>query len=167
MPAKHMTYAELAAVWAISPEAARKKVEGLRLPRQPGNDGKTRVLIDLEEVQHRPKPKSDRRAAGDHLETEALQRHITTLQAEIDRLTTLANANRADFEVERRRAEAAISELVALTSKHSASEQDRAERLLDLERARTEIKDTNAIAEQARAELEAWKAKPWWRRALG
>ena len=66
-----MTYAELAEVWGVSKEAARKKVEGLRLPKQMGNDGRARVMVDLTEVQHEPmksKPYG-RRPPGDQLET--------------------------------------------------------------------------------------------------
>lgn len=68
---KSLTYAELAEVWGVSKEAARKKVEALHLPRQLGNDGKARVMIDLEKVQHEPqKPKpAGRIPPGDRPET--------------------------------------------------------------------------------------------------
>ena len=70
----------------MSREAARKKVEGLRLQKQTGNDGKVRVIVDLDEVQHRPlkkrRPREDR--GGDRAETArvitALEAHVTTLQ---------------------------------------------------------------------------------------
>ena len=55
----------------MSKEAARKKVEGLRLPKQMGNDGRARVMVDLTEVRHEPmrsKPHG-RRPPGDQLET--------------------------------------------------------------------------------------------------
>src|SRR5215210_7274565 len=43
----HSPYTELAEVWGVSKEAARKKVEGLRRPKQMGNDGRARVMVDL------------------------------------------------------------------------------------------------------------------------
>ena len=47
-----LTYDELASAWGVSREAARKKVEGLGLRKQLGNDGRTRVVVDLSEHQH-------------------------------------------------------------------------------------------------------------------
>ncbi|WP_144769223.1 hypothetical protein [Methylobacterium dankookense] len=175
MPTKQLTYAELAAVWGVSSEAARKKVEGLRLPRQPGNDGKVRVLIDLDDVQHRPqKPKSDRKPPGDHPEVEPLRQHVATLQAEVERLVILANSNRADFERERERAEKAAADLMALADRLAEAEQARSARLVDAEKARgeadqarSETAKVQAEADSLRAELLSWKGRPWWRRALG
>lgn len=175
MPTKQLTYAELAAVWGVSSEAARKKVEGLRLPRQPGNDGKVRVLIDLDDVQHRPlKPKSDRRPAGDRPEIEPLRQHVATLQAEVERLVALASSNRADFERERERAEKAAADLMALADRLAEAERDRTTRIVDAEKARAETDQARSAAEKVQAEADAlraelmdWKARPWWRRAFG
>jgi hypothetical protein len=175
MPTKQLTYAELADVWGVSPEAARKKVEGLRLPRQPGNDGKVRVLIDLDDVQHRPqKPKSTRRPPGDHPEIEPLRQHVATLKAEVERLLTLAGSNRADFERERERAERAAADLMVLADRLTEAEQARAARLFEAEKARAEADQARSEAAKIqveadglRAELLGWKARPWWRRAFG
>jgi len=159
MPTQLMSYDDLASTWGISREAARKKVEGLRLHRQTGNDGKTRVMIDLSEVQHQPmKPK--RRPSGDRPETEVLRQHIETLRAEVERLLALVSTNRADFERERDRAEQAISNCLSLTDKLADAERSRAEKLV-------EIDNLKAAAELARAELTEWKAASWWRRAFG
>lgn len=162
MPTQLMTYAELAEVWGVSREAARKKVEGLRLPRQTGNDGKARVMIDLAEVQHQPlKPKeTGRKAPGDRAEAEALRAHVETLQAEIGRLTALVGTNRADFERERDRAEKHAAEVIGLIERLGAVEKERAEKTIEAEKALSE-------AETARAALAEWKAQPWWRRAFG
>ena len=60
MAIQNLTYADLAEIWGVSKDAARKKVEGLRLPRTRGNDGRARVQIDLEEVTHTPlKPRAE------------------------------------------------------------------------------------------------------------
>jgi chromosome segregation ATPase len=161
MPTQLMTYDELAATWGVSREAARKKVEGLRLPRQTGNDGKTRVMVDLAEVQHQPaKPKKDRRPPGDRTETEALRQHVETLRSEVERLLALAATNRADFERERDRAEKAMADLISLTDRLAETERTKAENLVEIEKAQ-------AQAAEARADLDAWKARPWWRRLAG
>jgi hypothetical protein len=161
MPTQMLTYDELATTWGVSREAARKKVEGLRLSKQSGNDGKVRVLIDLGEVEHHPlKRRPERKPTGDHAEAEALRQHVETLRAEVDRLTTLAMSNRADFERERDRAEKAAADLVALIDRISQVEKAKAETIFEAEAARAEV-------EKARAELQAWKARSWWRRAFG
>jgi hypothetical protein len=165
---KQMTYAELAAAWGVTSEAARKKVEGLRLPRQTGNDGKVRVLIDLTEVQHRPaKPRSGRRPAGDQPETDALRQHIITLQAEVERLTALSASSRDDFARERDRADKAAADLMTLVERLADAERMRATGIADAEKARIEATDAQMRADAVKAELSAWKAQPWWRRALG
>ncbi|NGM39030.1 hypothetical protein G4G93_35015 [Methylobacterium sp. DB0501] len=168
MPIKQMTYAELAAVWEISPEAARKKVEHLRLPRSTGNDGKSRVMIDLDEVQHQAmKPRSDRRTAGDRAEADLLRQHVATLQAEVDRLAALAATHRADYERERERAERAAADLTTLADRLANAERDRAQQTAAADAARSQTERVRAEADGLRAELAAWKARPWWQRALG
>jgi chromosome segregation ATPase len=161
MAAQLMTYDELATAWGVSREAARKKVEGLHLRRQAGNDGKARVMVDLSEVQHQPaKPKRDRRAPSLRAETEALQQHVETLRGEVERLLALTASHRADFERERDRAEKVTAELVTQVAKLAVLEKERAEGVAALQMVQTN-------AEKARAELAEWKSRPWWRRALG
>ena len=162
MTTQMMTYDELASLWGVSREAARKKVEYTRLPRQKGNDGKARVLIDVQEITHTPlrtRKETGRKAAGDRAETEALKAHVETLVAEVGRLTALAETNRADFEREREHAEKIAAELIGLIDKLAEAEKWRAEKDAELATAQRE-------AEQARAELATWKSRPWWRRAL-
>src|SRR3954466_15644408 len=118
-PPQLMTYAELAEVWGVSKEAARKKVEGLRLPRQMGNDGRARVMVDLTEVQHEPmKPRSDRRPPGDQPDAAPdvadLRRLASALETEVERLTALSVSTRGDYERERNRADGLVAELSAI-----------------------------------------------------
>src|SRR5215212_995039 len=109
MATKHLTYAELAEVWGVSKDAARKKVEGLHLPRKPGNDGRTRVTIDLEEVTHTPKPSRSEaggRPGGDREEvpqetTRPPGPEVIALGAQIAILEARAVELRADLERER------------------------------------------------------------------
>jgi len=160
MPTQLLTYDELATAWGVSREAARKKVEGLRLPKQTGNDGRARIMVDLDDVQHRPMPKKERKPPGDRPETEALRQHVETLRAEVERHIALAATIRGDFERERDKAERALNDLVSLSEKLAEAERERAEKLVEIERAQAEV-------EKAKAELADWKARPWWRRALG
>src|SRR3954463_3860243 len=137
MPAQLMTYDQLAAAWGVSREAARKKVEALHLPRQTGNDGKARIKIDLAEVEHRPMPpKRDRRPGGDRAETEALQEHVKTLRAEVERLAALAESPGAALGGERDRAEKAMAEVIKRAANLVEAEKARAEKVTDFERAR-------------------------------
>lgn len=168
MPTQLLTYDELAAAWGVSREAARKKVEALHLPRQTGNDGKARIKIDLAEVEHRPMPpRRDQRPGGDRAETDALQEHVKTLRAELERLSTLAESHRADFERERDRAEKAVAEVIELATKLVEAEKARAEKIIDFEKARAETDEARAESARLQTEFVAWKARPWWRRAFG
>lgn len=168
MAKQSLTYAELADIWNVTSEAACKKVEGLRLLRQVGNDGRVRVTIDLDEVHHRPaKQRSDRRAAGDRPETEALRQHVATLQSEVEQLSALADSNRADFERERERAERATADLVVLAGRLADAEHGRATGLAEAEQARIETDKARAETDAVRVELMTWRSRPWWRRALG
>jgi hypothetical protein len=163
MATQMMTYDELASFWGVSREAARKKVEYIRLPRQKGNDGKARVLIDVEEISHTPlraRKETARKPDGDQAEKEALKAHVQSLMTEVERLTALAATNRADFERERSHAETIHAELVGLIDKLAEAEKWRAEKDAELARVRLH-------AEQARAELAEWKSRSWWRRAFG
>lgn len=194
MAIRHLTYAQLAEIWGVSRDAARKKVEGLRLPRKLGNDGKTLVTIDLNEVSHTPKTSragGDRRPAGDREETApggreetgesptseviALHAHITTLEAR-------AVALEADLARERERGERIAAELRADADRERTErieERGRAERLADdvadLARQLARTVDEAAARDRevmeklasARADLAALQARPWWRRLVG
>lgn len=179
MPTRLMTYDELADVWSVSREAARKKVEGLRLPRQTGNDGKTRVMVDLEEVQHKPLKKRDP-TPGDRPETEALHEHIVTLQAEIQRLILQAETARSDFERERSRADresaSAVESAARLIKAESLLSQKSLELLTltqDAMRAALERDEARAALALAEAEIERiaaeteLRSRRWWTRLAG
>jgi hypothetical protein len=180
MPTRLMTYEELADAWSVSREAARKKVEGLRLPRQTGNDGKARVMVDLEEVQHKPLKKRDP-TPGDRPETEALHEHIVTLQAEIQRLILQAETARSDFERERSRADresaSAVESAARLIKAESLLSQKSLELLTltqDAMRAAIERDEARAALAMAEAEIERiaaaeakLRARPWWKRLVG
>ena len=181
-----LTYAELAEVWGVSKDAARKKVEGLRLPRTRGNDGRARVQIDLGEVTHTPKPKmetgggdlpettpGDRGESGGSpaLEVQALQARISDLQAELTR-------ERCEREKERERSDRLALEIAPLAHQLVETERQKgeAEKIAAVAEAQIgHLQDRLAMAENAnqaevtalRAQLTEMKARPWWRRLAG
>lgn len=186
MSIQTMTYAELAEIWGVSKDAARKKVEGLRLPRTRGNDGRARVQIDLEEVTHTPKPKmetgggdlpetisGDRGETGGSptLEVQALQARISDLQAELIH-------ERSEREKERERSDRLASEISPLARQLIELERQRgeAETIAAVAEAKSEhLQERLAMAENAnqaevaalREQLAEMRSRSWWRRLVG
>src|SRR6202008_2219510 len=120
MSIESLTYEELADRLGTSAEAARSLVRRLRLPRRPGNDGRARVTIDLTEIQYKP---LRTRQPGDHrvdieglnARVEQLQGEVAALEGENKCLEATAAGHRADFERERDRSDALMSETLKLT----------------------------------------------------
>jgi uncharacterized phage infection (PIP) family protein YhgE len=154
MATQMMTYDELGALWGVSRDAARKKVESIKLPGQKGNDGKARVLIDVQEITHTPlkaRKETARRPVGVQAEVDALKAHVQTLMAEVERLTALAATHRADFEQEREHAEKVAAEFAGLIDKLAEMEKWRAEKDAELARARSQADAARAaLADGAR-----------------
>jgi hypothetical protein len=61
MATESLTYAQIAERLGISAEAARGLVRRRHLPRSTGNDGRTMILVDMNEIAHR---KSARKPGG-------------------------------------------------------------------------------------------------------
>lgn len=183
------TYAELGELWGVSKEAARKKVEGLRLPRKPGNDGKTRVTIDLSEVSHTPmrhRAETDGRPDGDQPETDpgdlpeddrrptpvvALHGQIAALEAAMADLRGNLDQARADRDqerVERLAERVRTDEANARADKITAELHDLAQRFAgSIEDARARESTIADKLDAARAEMAALRSRPWWRRLAG
>src|SRR6266702_8601160 len=53
---EQLTYVQIGERLNISSEGARAIVKRNRLPRSHGNDGRTSVAIDLDELRHKPMP---------------------------------------------------------------------------------------------------------------
>ena len=158
MAIQNLTYAELGEIWGVSKDAARKKVEGLRLPRTRGNDGRARVQIDLEEVTHTPlRPKAETSdedrgegASGDREETagspspeiRALQARVEDLASDLERERAETKRERDERLEERSRADRLAGDLAKLAG-----------RLADAERANGAAEKDVALAraEAARA----------------
>jgi chromosome segregation ATPase len=165
MPNQAMTYDELASLWGVSREAARKKVEGLHLPRQPGNDGKVRVMINLVEVRHQPK-KTGRRAGGDRAEViAALEGHVETLKEALakaeaetsrerergDRLDRELDVARRDLDDERARAVVAVAEAATVPALKDT-----------IAALRTALDGEKTRIAEIRAERDRLAARRWW-----
>jgi hypothetical protein len=151
MSFESLTYADLADRLGTTSEAARALVRRLKLPRQPGNDGKVRITVDLAELEYRPLPArspAGHRADIDALKAriEALQSELSELEAENSTLRSIANGHRADFERERERSDTLLLEIVRFTAA-VLSAREKAARL--------------------EGELSACRARSWSRRIAG
>jgi hypothetical protein len=157
MDGQWLTYRELANRLGVGVEAARRRAQRACWTRQHGNDGKTRVhLPDDYEIERRPDgagavlplhPDGTPDAISPERATiAALEGHVATLKADVERLEA------------------------QLAAAEARSEKQAAELGVDLaaERAKTEkaIAAFAALAERLDA-LAAERARPWWRRLTG
>jgi hypothetical protein len=192
-------YRELADRWSCSVEAVRRRALRGRWQKQLGNDGKARVLVpDGVEIEPRTVRVAD--AQGDGRPGEkgadpahfpaaatiaALEGHVATLKAELDRRDAEIDA----LKVQLAGAEARASEDDAALREHNATLKADVERLeaqLAAAEARTEKQaaevGVDLAAERARADkaIEAFaaladrldalaqmRARPWWKRLTG
>ena len=133
-------------------------------PRRPGNDGRTRILVPTDAIPARIDAPDD---AADDARTNAridpaLDAGVE-LRAQVARLEGEIAGLRAVIEAERRRADLAES-LVAEIRSDRDRWRDQTERLAS---SSVEAEQARSDAERARSELAAYRARPWWRRALG
>ncbi len=152
-----LTYAEAGQRLGVSAESVRAKAIRKGWRRQSGNDGRTRVLLPLDERTAGQQPVNARstpvRKAVDPALVNALESHIKTLQGDNDALREQLAASEA-------RGERLAADYAAREAK-SAAELD-AER----ERADKAIAAFVALADRLDA-LAAERSKPWWRRLVG
>ena len=130
MSIETLTYVALADRLKISPAAARSLAKRRRFARCLSDSGQALVSVDLAEIRHTPRPRSNR-PTGD---VALLAEKIAALQAEIVRLETTAAGHRADFERERERADCLMAEVLQATAEATAAK-DATERLEGLLRA--------------------------------
>jgi chromosome segregation ATPase len=143
-----LTYRELAQALDISAEAARQKAIRGRWPRQRGNDGKARILVDLEaeKAAHTPfrRPAKHLDEHPDERRTfEALQAHIATLKEAVAKAEALAEQRRQEAETSSKRVDHLVTELVEMSMR---------------------MADQTTVADKVRAEFDAYRTRPWWRR---
>jgi antitoxin component of MazEF toxin-antitoxin module len=139
MPAETLTYAAIADRLGFSSEAARALVNWLWPWRQ--GVGKVVVAVDLAERQT-----VSAHSSNDQSVVTPLRARIETLEAELAKVEAASAVHRADFERERERCERLMAEMLKATA--------------DLMAARE-------AAARLAGELEAVKARPWWRRLVG
>ena len=139
-----LTYRELAQALAISAEAARQKAIRARWQRQRGNDGKARILVDLEaeKAVHTPRRRPDEHP-GEHRTFEALEAHITTLKEAAAKAEALGEQHRQAAEMASKRVDHLVTGLVEMSMR---------------------MAEQTAVADRVRAEFDAYRARRWWRR---
>ena len=148
MPAEMLTYAAIAdrlGFWS----AFQALVNHLRLPRQHRHNGNALVADDLAErprvTAHSPE--------GEQSAVATLKARIETLEAELAKLEGVSAGHRADFERERDRFD---------------RERERCERLMaEGLKTTAELMAAREATARIAGELEAFKARPWWRRLAG
>jgi len=143
-----LTYRELAQALDISADAARQKAIRGRWPRQRGNDGKARILVDLEaeKAAHTPRrrPHVHPNEHPDERRTfEALEAHIATLKEAVAKAEALGEHHRQEAEMTSKRVDHLVAELVEISMR---------------------MAEQTAVADRVRAEFDAYRARPWWRR---
>jgi hypothetical protein len=150
MSTESLTYTELGDRLGASPEAARSLARRLRLPRQPGNDGKVRIIVDLAEIQYTPL--SARSLGGPQTDIDTLNTQIKQLRAELAKvevekqcLAVSVSGHRADFERERDRSDTLVLETLNWT-KIAMSAREKAARL--------------------EGEMSARRGRRWWGRLV-
>jgi hypothetical protein len=99
-----LNYSDLASAVGTTAEAIRQKAIRGRWRRQRGNDGRALVLID------------EKAAIADKRPFfEALQAHVATLHADLDKAEALAAQRQAETEAARKRVDELVTELFALS----------------------------------------------------
>jgi chromosome segregation ATPase len=145
-----LTYRELAQALDISPEAARQKAIRGHWARQRGNDGKARILVDLEaeKAAHTPRRRPDKHLdehPDERRTFDALEAHIATLKEAVVKAEAVGEQHRQEAEVASKRVDHLVAELVGMSMR---------------------MAEQNAVADKVRAEFDAYRARPWWRRLV-
>lgn len=166
-----MTYQALAEALGIGADSARNLVRRKRWARQTGNDGLARIGVPEDHLETHDRGTdgpSDIPSDGatdapaDGGIVPALEAHVASLQAEVQRLAISAAEQRADIEHERNRATVLADELVVVRAKLADVEAER-----DTERAQAgQVAVLQAVLEIERQRLaEAQTDVAQWREA--
>lgn len=190
-----MTYAEIEEAFSLKPASARQLVRRQRWRRLPGNDGRTRIEIPIEEFERALKrgveaPLDESKTDAEPPVEDPLERtFVAFLTARVERLErALTEAQQAlsqavaDKSADSAKADHLVGEVAGLARQLARVVEEAGSRERELQ-ARLVLADA-AVAQshqelvflqkrgeaetaQARAELETWKARPWWRRLVG
>ena len=143
-----LTYRELAQALDISPEAARQKAIREHWRRQRGNDGKARILVDVEteKAAHTARRRLDKHL-NEHPDErrtfEALEAHIATLKEFVAKAEALGEQHRQEAETAGKRVDHLLAELVGMS---------------------IQMAEQTAVADRLRTAFDAYRARRWWRR---
>jgi hypothetical protein len=179
MAEEWLTYGELGERLCISAEAARQKAIRNCWPRHIANDGRAQVRVDVEETKaimparrSRDEKPADARSTHEPTPVEPPSdvRTFAALEAHIETLKALATAGEVTLARERERAdtERARAEHERVQAE---AERERSERLARrLEEAQERMAQRAELEQQLIAlrakldEMQAARARPWWRR---
>jgi hypothetical protein len=178
MPEQWLTYAAAGRLLGTSVEAARQRARRLGWRTQPGNDGRTLVLVPDQPDVHpvgQPPVHPYIAPSASPTEMEALRELATAMREQLAKAETQAERERQDRQAERERhAEESRAERERLEQARAALavERERWEARLDsLANDLAEERKTRVLAAleevRVRAELERLRSRPWWRRLLG
>lgn len=181
MAEQWLSYSELGERLGVSAEAARQKAIRSRWRRQTANDGRTQVLVDIEELRvattpRKPKEVSDDRPTpnatpdqhpADDRTFDALEAHIATLREMVAKAEGIAERESVQAEQERTRAdgerERADAERGRADDFMRRLDEMFAERLKAAETQREVLRLETELSE-LRAAVEAARRRSWWRR---
>ena len=175
-----LTYAEAGQRLGVSPEAVRAKAIRRGWRRQHGNDGKTRLRLPFEPVDHAGNARSTPvHKSVDPAVVHALEGHVASLKAEIEHRAAEIDALKAQLAGAEARASdeaAKTTQTIAAVEAHNATLKADIEKL-EAQLASAEIRASEESAKTAQAiaafeslaqRLEAMAAarRPLWHRLL-
>lgn len=165
MALEWLRYIEAGERLGISAEAVRQKAIRQHWQRRPGNDGRTEVRVDVDDVLAAlppRRPRVDHQAdtgptpeqppvehAGGVRTLDAMEQHIVTLKGAIARAEALVDAERARTDAERARADDLGAQLMRLHLEGQDKSAEFERNLGDLRKLVDGMK------------------RPWWRRLAG
>jgi hypothetical protein len=178
MQDRWMTYQEAAAALRMTPESIRARARREHWRKQLGNDGKALILVpvDAEGIPpsdddgDAPASRPVKRPEPDPVVT-ALQARISDMESRAVELAAQVERERSERLQERDRADRLTEEIAALARQLANTVDEAAGRERDLQgqlsRVREEAAAGTVRMEAMKAELEAIRLRPWWRRLVG
>ena len=178
MQDRWMTYQEAAVALRMTPESIRARARREHWRKQLGNDGKALILVpvDAEGIPpgdtHGDAPASRpvKRPEPDPVMM-ALQKRISDLESRAVELSAQVERERSERLQERERADRLTDEIAALARQFANTVDEAAGRERDLQgqlgRAKEEAATSASHVNAMKAELEALRSRPWWRRLAG
>jgi hypothetical protein len=178
MTDKWLSYADAAAALGMTPESVRQRARREHWRKQLGNDGKALVLVPADTDRIPAGETGDDTPASRPVKRPEPDTALAVLQAKLSEAETWISELRHDVERERaersrerERADGLTDEIASLARQLAQVVQEAGKRETDLREqiakaTEVSISDRSRLA-SAKAELDALKARPWWRRMAG